>query len=114
MSWCTVDGGYGITWQVAMGTFDDYANNNTGLNAVQACCGCGGGVKVCNDMPNWASSTGSTCDDFVGRGWCTENGTYGPAWEPIWGTFETWKNRLSGLSAVAACCGCGGGSTLAA
>lgn len=41
---CTKSGSYGSGWIAAYGTFKQWSNN--GIDATQACCECGGGVKV--------------------------------------------------------------------
>lgn len=42
---CTADGGYGVMWDSAYGTFSDWPDSN-GLTADVACCGCGGGAAA--------------------------------------------------------------------
>ncbi|CAE7380643.1 Ank1 [Symbiodinium sp. KB8] len=55
-----------------------------------------------------------TCRDYVSRELCTLDGGYGPGWsadaagKTRHGTFEDY--RFMGLTAVDACCGCGGGN----
>ena len=41
--WCTKDGGYGVGWGTSLGGFSEWAVK--GVDAAQACCACGGGVK---------------------------------------------------------------------
>lgn len=66
-----------------------------------------GGSDACQDIPGWADSTGSTCDEYTSLGWCTLTGELGPNWKPDWGTFSRYTHE--GKSAADACCGCGGG-----
>ena len=43
--WCTLDGGYGSTWDSSWGTFEDYANDDGETATVCPQCGCGGGNR---------------------------------------------------------------------
>jgi hypothetical protein len=79
--WCTHEGGYGTSWKPEWGTFDDWRSNATGASALDACCGCGGGVKVCRDT-NFTSSADSTCDMYEEKAWCTATGGVGVNWMP--------------------------------
>merc|ERR1712216_473222 len=72
-------------------------------------------VSRCLDSPgNWQGKGGESCDDYVSQRLCTLESGYGPGWvrmdddlEDL--TFEDYATE--GISAVEACCGCGGGST---
>ena len=43
--WCTPDGNYGAGWYSSAGSFSDWANS-AGVDASQACCACGAGIKT--------------------------------------------------------------------
>jgi hypothetical protein len=102
--WCTAEGDYGAGWLPVWGTFADSASS--GVNAILACCGCGGG---CTDTTGWIDSKGYDCATYVGAGWCTPRGGYGPQWDmKEWGTFDMAGTNY--LGADEACCGCGGGA----
>ena len=46
-NWCDASGAYGLQWsQTAFGTFADYRDNIYGMDATEACCGCGGGAPT--------------------------------------------------------------------
>jgi len=63
---------------------------------------------VCVDSPgDWRSKSSSTCADYASFHWCTEEGDYGDGWGDN-GDFKDWTSK-DGLSAVQACCTCGGG-----
>jgi len=111
--WCSPNGSYGPGWNTsAWGTFDDYAAN--GVNASQACCGCGGGrTDGCQDSPKgWADSYGYSCLVYVQDQWCDVNGAYGNGWKFYWLTFQ--RYAVNGVDARKGCCGCGGGTDPAA
>merc|ERR1719163_1354967 len=78
-NYCTADGGYGSGWEPTFATFSIWATN--GVTALQACCGCGGGVaeefpdsgsfsvaaegaETCIDQQGWVSSAGTGCGMF--------------------------------------------------
>ena len=42
-NWCTSSKGYGDGWNSFWGRFNGFKRK--GKSAVQACCGCGGGIK---------------------------------------------------------------------
>lgn len=68
-------------------------------------------APVCMDKPlGWTSSDGKTCEQYATDELCTEDGGYGPGWESEWGTFEDYN--VNGVSAIIACCSCGGGSKI--
>ena len=48
--WCTRDGKKGPGWNDFWGSFQGFAAH--GMNAKQACCGCGGGNKNQNTFQN--------------------------------------------------------------
>eukprot|EP00038_Savillea_parva_P002684 m.116461 g.116461 ORF g.116461 m.116461 type:complete len:1324 (+) comp10922_c1_seq1:228-4199(+) len=65
---------------------------------------------ACADSPiNWEDSFGASCGDYVGFDWCNASGT-GPQWQPYWGPIIVYS--VNGISALDACCGCGGGEFL--
>ena len=43
--WCKPDGNYGTGWSSGDGSFSDWANS-AGVDATQACCACGAGIKT--------------------------------------------------------------------
>ena len=43
--WCKPDGSSGTGWAASSGRFSDYANS-AGVDASEACCACGAGVKM--------------------------------------------------------------------
>lgn len=87
---------------------------HAGHTANTACCGCGGGVGAggeavsddsvdddggdsnCADTSGWSDSDGDTCARYDANNWC----------ERLGHMYES-----GGLTASAACCACGGGST---
>jgi len=110
--WCTPTGGYGAGWNLAeYGTFDNYTAN--GVNAVQACCECGGGrYDGCNDYPDgFVDNFGYSCLKYTQADWCTVTGEYGSGWVyEKWGGFSHYS--VNGMNPKGACCGCGGGTAL--
>ncbi|CAJ1442447.1 unnamed protein product, partial [Effrenium voratum] len=64
-------------------------------------------VLACYDLPGWSDGGGDTCAGYVDEAWCSSDRGYGAGWEASWGSFEDYARE--GLTAVAACCGCGGG-----
>jgi len=44
LSFCTEEGEPGVGWDVTFGSFAEWKNG--GLDATQACCACGGGVRT--------------------------------------------------------------------
>ncbi|CAE7259997.1 unnamed protein product, partial [Symbiodinium sp. CCMP2456] len=100
--WCTMAGDYGPGFVKDLGRFSYH--KQWGLDATQACCGCG--AASCNDtVENWVDSNRYTCAEYVDNQWCTRDGAYGSGWDMSWGTFGSRRN--GGYSAVEACCGCG-------
>jgi len=66
-------------------------------------------VPPCTDSPqHWIDSDGLDCQAYDDDGWCTEQGDYGAGWSAAWGTFQDYA--IDGISAVTACCSCGGGA----
>merc|ERR1712190_471203 len=65
--------------------------------------------QECVDNPvNWRSSNGRSCTSYKEMHLCTDSGEYGAGWAQVNdGTFE--KHATNGVSAVQACCTCGGG-----
>ena len=102
-NWCTSTGDYGSGFVKDLGNFGYH--KQWGLDASQACCGCGA-VAACNDpLEDWVDSSLYTCAEYVDNNWCTPDGAYGSGWDMAWGTFGSRQN--SGYTAVEACCGCG-------
>ena len=89
-------------------------------------------AQQCQDMrfrknESWVDSMGFSCELYEGANWCTPSKGYGNGWDISsdgreegvgdnvcqgWGRFKKFKNPVktkSGLSAMQACCGCGGG-----
>ena len=63
---------------------------------------------TCATSPaDWLSAGLSNCDTYVDNQYCNNEGGYGPGWEPTFATFSIWATN--GVTAVQACCGCGGG-----
>jgi len=103
--WCTSTGGFGPSW--TDGAFSLFADKN-GIDATQACCGCGGGVAVtCTNQNKWADVSGETCGSYTANNWCTPTGAFGPGWSD--GPFEAYADK-NGVDATDACCNCGGGA----
>jgi hypothetical protein len=64
----------------------------------------------CDDSPaGWISAGGSTCLTYAAENFCTSSRGYGPNWLPVHGSFWSWADS-NGVSAVDACCECGGGA----
>lgn len=112
--YCNDFGGYGPGWQIKWGTFHNFMKQQR--TAATACCTCGGGQQVwqptlalsCDDVADWRDKDGDDCAGYKTLGWCDENGQ-GAGWHPEWGSLEDFVGT-GGLSAVEACCHCGGGS----
>ena len=58
----------------------------------------------------WRDREGDTCFVYASGGFCNTNGTYGLAWGDGGDTFEDYAQ--GGMTAPAACCGCGGGNVV--
>mmetsp|Transcript_5 Transcript_5/g.20 ORF Transcript_5/g.20 Transcript_5/m.20 type:complete len:129 (-) Transcript_5:1-387(-) len=69
-------------------------------------------LATCINAPEWTDRDGYACSTYVAAQWCTADGLFGPGWATAWGDFGTYAS--GGLSAVEACCGCGGGAILPA
>jgi hypothetical protein len=67
-------------------------------------------TNTCEDMEGWVSATGDNCDVYVASEWCNLDGSAGPGWDPLYGTFAEWGDG-GGVDATGACCACGGGAT---
>lgn len=59
----------------------------------------------CTSVP-WADRYGAGCELYLSNGWCNASGV-GSSWRSNWGSLEDYA--VDGVSASAACCGCGGG-----
>jgi len=69
----------------------DYASN--GVDAYEACCGCGGGQSsstTCTTDPMWSDSDGDSCLIVETNDWCENAADF----------------AVDGMSAVEKCCGC--------
>jgi len=63
----------------------------------------------CSDEPsNWRSSEGDPCSTYQRERYCTSVGSEGDGWDPGWGPISDFADS-NGISALDACCGCGGG-----
>jgi len=125
-TYCNADGTTGAGWnQCEWGDIDNYAGDSG--SAFDACCACGGGSTgvassarssakanvtsqgQCSDHPkNWASSEGDSCCAYPWNSYCTADGKPGLGWDSSWGSIEDYADS-NGISALDACCGCGGG-----
>lgn len=111
--WCDASG-EGPGWQMGWGRLRDFARD--GRSALEACCLCGGGAVDsdsddnetggCEDRPQWRDLSGDDCATYREREWCMGDGL-GPAWDTDWGSVESYA--VDGVSALRACCACGGG-----
>jgi hypothetical protein len=64
--------------------------------------------QYCVDTPpGWVDSSDDGCATYVDDLWCTPQGATGSGWSSGWGSIEDWAQN--GVSALDACCGCGGG-----
>jgi len=71
------------------------------------------GSVDCLDSPSdWVSGGGGSdresCSVYASLNYCTPAGGEGSGWKSEWGKISDWANR-DGLSALEACCACGGG-----
>lgn len=104
-AWCTQTGGYGAGWGgLGSVSFTDFANSE-GIDAITACCVCGGG------------STGVRCVDNTINGVAWHDSS-GESFDCEWYKSDPSHCRSSGndykndgLTANTACCACGGGSS---
>jgi len=65
----------------------------------------------CVDKPlGWedSSTPPSRCQEYAENNWCNSTGGYGAGWKDTWGWFGDYA--VKGMSAISACCACGGGS----
>ena len=123
-SYCTPDGREGKGWNsCAWGNITQYAGKH-GVSALEACCACGGGSAPrppappppppppsgCEDHPkDWRSSEGDSCCVYQWDSYCTPSGGEGPSWDhKAWGPISDYADE-NGVSALDACCACGGG-----
>ena len=123
-SYCTADGREGPGWETcANGNITKYADSK-GVTPLKACCACGGGTapappvplpppppptSKCVDHPrDWRSSEGDSCCVYPWNSYCTPTGKEGPSWDKSWGKISDYADE-DGMSALDACCGCGGG-----
>lgn len=65
--------------------------------------------ETCISSPSWADVEGDDCTTYQAQMWCTKDGKAGVGWHEEWGTLKDFKSET--MSAVEACCACGGGST---
>jgi hypothetical protein len=126
-SYCTADRREGKGWNsCAWGNLTKYADSK-GVSAFDACCACGGGSlpapppppppppapppsSRCSDHPRqWRSSEGDSCCVYQWNSYCTPEGKDGPSWDrEAWGPIARYADK-QGISALDACCACGGG-----
>jgi len=64
---------------------------------------------TCIDSPAWADVEGDDCTAYAAQKWCTKDGIAGVGWHEEWGSLKDFKSDT--MSALQACCVCGGGST---
>merc|ERR1712232_1046240 len=65
-------------------------------------------APACVDLQGWSAIDGTPCGTYAALHFCTPTGQYGAGWKSGFGAFSSWANN--GISAVQACCACGGGS----
>merc|ERR1711976_1061593 len=66
----------------------------------------------CKDQPSdWRSSEGDKCSVYESKKYCSSEGTTGSGWNADWGPITDYADD-NGISALGACCACGGGSSL--
>jgi hypothetical protein len=112
---CTAEGGFGKDWDKSWGSFESFTKD--GYHASTACCACGGGRDTaqgyndnrCKDFAGWTDKDGDECSDYAESFFCTSAGEPGPGWHEEWGPLSSFKQTIFGLSAIQACCACGGG-----
>jgi len=63
----------------------------------------------CSDSPSDWSAEGEVCASYDVLDYCTSDGKEGSGWMGKWGAISDWRDS-NGLSALDACCACGGGS----
>jgi len=87
--------------------FMDFAVH--GVSALDACCGCGGGVggDKCHDNHLWKDIDGYSCADYDTT-WCQAGAALHP-WIEFASLAAEPKPHHIGVSALDACCACGGG-----
>jgi len=111
---CTLSGGAGSSWDDDWGTFQSFTMS--GHDASDACCACGGGShtfqgyndKTCADTAGWKDTDGDGCSSYSQLFYCTRDGKPGVGWHEEWGTLSGF--HVNGVSALEACCACGGGT----
>jgi len=69
----------------------------------------------CVDKPlGWEDSAGRSCQEYAHNNWCNNTGGYGAGWQDShkgWFREYAFKDyAVKGVTAVTACCACGGGS----
>jgi len=90
--------------------------NNYGVDAIEACCHCGGGtLKIPSSTPSHKynpSTTPSThptsCYDYIG--WVDDNGNQCGDYNSLLCLNQGLNQNNHGVSAIEACCQCGGGA----
>jgi len=105
--WCTAAGEAGLNWVASWGTIDQFASKGT--TPQEACCACGRRQEdICMDMPRgWEDQDADTCAHYNKRSYCSASGDIGSGWDKSWGLITDYTT--GGVSAVTACCTCGGG-----
>lgn len=108
-----------LSTNVAIDSMEDILVNESGFNDTNASVDLED-VIIVTDQPNtsyvqcidnpisWTSLNGATCVDYQLRSWCTSSGDYGAGWGEF-GTFGDWADLETGITALDACCVCGGG-----
>merc|ERR1712151_443499 len=66
-------------------------------------------ASACVSSPSWADIEGDDCATYAAQLWCTKDARPGVGWHSEWGTLNDFK--ADEMSALEACCACGGGTT---
>merc|ERR1719498_1986651 len=68
------------------------------------------GAKVCNTVPTgWTDSRNVGCAYYQQARWCNADGSPGVGWDKGFGELKDYAR--DGVTAMEACCECGGGKT---
>jgi len=64
----------------------------------------------CSDSSGWENKDGESCNSYESHNYCTSSGGEGSGWKHRrWGSISDWTDG-HGVSALEACCACGGGA----
>ena len=122
-AYCTVNGTFGLGWDVDWGPFSLYVSVDNGLSATDACCACGAGTQVviadmvasnpataaCANTPGWTNVDGESCETYQLYEYCNPDGSPGAGWSPEWESLASYDGD-GAVPATEACCICGGGN----